>query len=227
MSQPVRFAVLGLVVVFCAGLIWLGVVRYRAEHRAAAVAFADATTADRHDAVRPDAAHQDPVRPEAAAEAAPERPRPQVVVHVAGAVMHPGIYRLEAGARVADAVEAAGGALPDGVSDALNLASHVADGDKIFVPSRREEQTIPVAAQGATKVPVQAESHTNTGSKVNVNAATTAELDRVPGISTRLAGEIVADRAKNGRFKRVDDLTRVKGIGTVTMEQLRQYLTAL
>ena len=196
-----------------------------------AAAGADATIGDRRDAVRPVGAGRDTARPEAAGpamvEAAPERPRPPLVVHVAGAVAHPGVYRLEVGARVVDAVEAAGGALPEGLADALNLASHVSDGDKIFVPSRREGQAIPSAAQGATKVPVQAESHASTGSKVNVNVASTAELDRVPGISTRLAGEIVADRAKNGRYKRVDDLIRVKGIGARTMEQLRQYLTAM
>jgi len=230
-SQPVRVGVLALVAAFAVGLLWLGVVRYRAEQRAVAAAAAMAPGETPEMAIQKNQVPQEQGRPKGVVkpETPSERPRPQVIVHVTGAVLRPGVYHLEPGARVADAVEAAGGASIDGMADALNLASHVSDGDKIFVPSRREEQVAPVVGQGATKLPVQAESRGSAGSsagrKVNVNVATQAELDSLPGVSPKLAGDIVAYREKYGRFKSLDDLDKVTGVGPTTLKQLKQYTT--
>lgn len=203
---------MALVGLFCTGLLWLGAVRYQADQRAVEAAASAAA----------------PVHPEQQAFRAPaeppERPKPQpVMVHVAGAVMRPGVYRLEQGSRVSDALEAAGGALPEGVPDTLNLASHLSDGDKVFVPDRREGPGVP-AAQAATKVPVQSESASGSGRKVRLNSAKERELDGLPGITPTTAKAIVAYRNQKGPFKRVEDLDNVSGIGPATIEKIRGHV---
>lgn len=145
-----------------------------------------------------------------------------VVVHVAGAVRHPGVYRLPGGARVVDAIRAAGGEKEGGAAWALNLAARVVDGDRIYVPTGREVADYGsgsswrpgggVMAGGAPARPV------------DINHASVEELDTVPGIGPALAQRIVAFRRTNGPFARVEDLTRVPGIGPKTLESMREWL---
>ncbi|MBC7340563.1 MAG: helix-hairpin-helix domain-containing protein [Firmicutes bacterium] len=154
----------------------------------------------------------------------------QLVVHVAGAVRHPGVYALPAGARVVDAIRAAGGEREDGATWVLNLAARVLDGDRIYVPQRQE-----VAAQGVVSGgrdgslpgPVGSPA-TGVGApmRVDINHASAEELDAVPGIGPALAQRIVAYRLANGPFARVEDLTRVPGIGPRTLEAMKEWLVA-
>ena len=141
-----------------------------------------------------------------------------VVVHVAGAVVSPGVYELPAGSRVEGAVTAAGGARPDAVSSALNLAAPLTDGTRIYVPMVGEEvpPTPAVAvAPGPTTPP----------GPIDLNRATAAELDDLPGIGPSTAQAIVEHRTANGPFAAVDDLEAVRGIGPAKLDAIRALVT--
>lgn len=127
------------------------------------------------------------------------------VVAVTGAVQHPGVYTLEPGARVADALAAAGGAAPGADLEALDLALPLGDGETLRVPARGE------ATLEAPDAPRP---------RVSVNRARAEELEAVPGIGPALARRIVAYRP----FRTLDELVRVPGIGARTLERLRPYL---
>ncbi|MBX9034741.1 ComEA family DNA-binding protein [Gordonibacter massiliensis (ex Traore et al. 2017)] len=128
-------------------------------------------------------------------------PAPPMRVHVGGAVSAPGVYDLAEGARVLDAIEAAGGFADGAARDALNLARAVSDGEQVVVPS---EADAAAAAQGSSAA---------VGGKININTASAAELDALPGVGASTAEKIVADREANGPFKTAEDLKRVSGIG--------------
>lgn len=126
-----------------------------------------------------------------------------VLVHVTGAVVHPGLVTLEQGARVADAVEAAGGLTAVADESGVNLARLVHDGEQVFVPTFGEEGD----------------------SLVNINRADATDLDSLPGIGPVLADRIVADREAHGPFVSVDDLGRVSGIGQALLGGLAGLAT--
>ncbi|MDO9557152.1 MAG: helix-hairpin-helix domain-containing protein [Coriobacteriia bacterium] len=145
-----------------------------------------------------------------------------VVVHVAGAVRAPGVYELEAGARVDDAIRAAGGALGSGKVDALNLARILIDGEQVYVPTE-DEVAQGVAGPGSAVGVVG--SAAGRGGLVDINTATVADLDALPGIGPSTAQKIVDDRTVNGPFMTIDDLMRVSGIGVAKVESLRDLVT--
>jgi competence protein ComEA len=136
-----------------------------------------------------------------------------VIVHVAGAVASPGLYRLGGAPRVADAVDAAGGAAPDADVDALNLAAPVADGQRIYVPRQGEAGADPSA--GDTGV-AAGESQ-----PLDLNSATSEQLDALPGIGPSTAEAIISYRREHGRFRSVDELLEVRGIGQAKLDELR------
>jgi len=144
------------------------------------------------------------------AEAAP------VLVDVAGWVRRPGVYQLPASARVIDAIEAAGGARPGAELQVLNLAAPLADGTQILVPKQGEVPPAPAPGAVAGAVP---------GALVNVNTATAAELETLPGIGEVTAQAIIDHRTENGPFTSVDQLLDVSGIGDVTLENIRDLVT--
>ncbi|MBC7247844.1 MAG: helix-hairpin-helix domain-containing protein [Actinobacteria bacterium] len=146
-----------------------------------------------------------------AGEEAAAEPR-VLTVHVAGAVARPGVVRLQEGARVLDAVEGAGGPLPEADLDALNLAQPVQDGQKISVPRKGENG-------GST----QGEGGKSSG-KVNINTADADELEKLPGIGPTLAERIVSYRENNGGFRSVEDLKKVSGIGEKKFAELRDLV---
>ena len=133
-----------------------------------------------------------------------------IQVHVAGAVVRPGLYRLDAGSRVADAVTAAGGATVDGNLDGVNLAAPVADGERVLVP-----------ALGEAVGPTGAEESTGGSGPVRVNTADVATLDRLPGVGPATAAAIVEHRERHGPFERVEQLLDVPGIGPAKLDGLR------
>lgn len=157
-----------------------------------------------------------------AAGAAGDPGASQVVVHVVGQVKHPGVVALPSGSRVLAAVEAAGGATPAAVLSRLNLARLVADGEQIFVPGAGDAITgaAPGAAGGAG-AGGSAPGATKSSGPVNLNTATVAELDALPGIGPVLAARIVAWREEHGRFSSVDELGEVAGIGDKLFARLR------
>jgi competence protein ComEA len=146
-------------------------------------------------------------------------------VHVAGAVARPGVVDLRAGARVIDAVEAVGGAQPEGDLDRLNLAAKVSDGQRIFVAKAGEAD--PAAAMGDATGAADSGSPA-TGApdgKVNLNTATQAQLEELPGIGPTYAQAIIAERQRRGGFTSVNDLRSVRGIGDKRFADLAPLVT--
>jgi competence protein ComEA len=136
-------------------------------------------------------------------------------VHVAGAVNRPGLYRLETGSRVDDAIRMAGGATAAADLNGLNLATKLKDGDKVMVPSRGQ------AAGGGEGAAASGQSQ----QRVNLNTATAQQLDGLPGIGPALAQRIVAYRDQHGGFRTVDELQKVPGIGPAKFEQIKDLVT--
>jgi competence protein ComEA len=151
----------------------------------------------------------------------------RLLVHVVGRVRHPGVYEVEPGGRVADAVEAAGGLLGDACAAAINLARVVSDGEQIAVPSEQEAKSTPAGGAAAgTAAGAATPGSGAPGGLVDVNTADAALLDTLPGVGPATAQRIIADRQANGPFRGVDDLGRVSGIGPKKLEQLRSLVCA-
>lgn len=144
----------------------------------------------------------------------------ELTVYVVGAVVRPGLVALPAGARVGDAVAAAGGASPEADLRRINLAAKVIDGQQIDVPRPGETPVVPVDGGGGG-----AEGSPGTGAPVDLNSATVAQLDTLPGIGPSTAAAIVEYRSRHGRFASVDELDEVRGIGPARLEQLRDLVT--
>jgi competence protein ComEA len=146
---------------------------------------------------------------------AAEAPAPPVLVHVVGAVRRPGLYRLEEGSRVADAVRRAGGARPKAALELVNLAAPVADGQQIVVPVRAQGGAPPAADPSDAGIP---------SGPVHLNTATLEELDALPGVGPVTAQKILDYRAEHGSFRSVDELDAVPGIGPARLESLRDLV---
>ncbi|MEV4619765.1 ComEA family DNA-binding protein, partial [Asanoa sp. NPDC049573] len=139
-----------------------------------------------------------------------------IVVSVAGKVRKPGLVRLPAGARVADAVEAAGGTLPGTDLASVNLARRLTDGELVLIGVT--PPPAPVGGESPQAAPAA-------GGKINLNSATLAELDSLPGVGPVLAQRILDHRAAKGGFKTVGDLRNVDGIGASRFEELKDLVT--
>jgi competence protein ComEA len=140
----------------------------------------------------------------------------RVVVHVAGEVRAAGVYRLNAGARVSDAVERAGGATRRADLGQVNLAAKVEDGRQILVPRRVSASA---AAAGPTTAPGQP------ATPVNLNTATLEQLDTLSGIGPTTAQKILDFREEKGGFGSVEELGEIPGIGEKRLASLREEVT--
>lgn len=165
-----------------------------------------------------DASPDDADEPSAKSSSAAE-----VYVDVDGAVVKPGVYRLKDGARVSQAIDAAGGLTAEADVTGLNRASKIIDGQKIYVPSVGEQQAAAVpngTDSGASTTP-------GTGSSsglVNINTASAAELQTLSGIGPSMAQSIIDERTQNGAFASVDDLMRVSGIGEKKLAKIKDCI---
>lgn len=161
-----------------------------------------------------------------------------VRVYVGGEVTAPGLYSLQRGSRVADAIDAAGGLLSSADIAGLGMAAILEDADQIVVPQRRSLPTaasqpvatpaVGLAGPAATTVPPQATAvvePTPADGLININSATLEELDRLPGIGPVLAGRIVDYRLQNGPFQTLEELEAVQGISMRMVDELRPLIT--
>ena len=156
--------------------------------------------------------------PPASGTSATGTPSARVVVDVVGAVRRPGLYRLESGSRIADAVARAGGATPKADLAQVNLAAPIADGEQVVVPKRGLPAGAPPAAGGSGG------SGGTPAAPVQLSTATLEQLDSLPGIGPVTAQKILDYRTKHGAFSSVDELDAVPGIGPARLDQLRDLV---
>ena len=146
-------------------------------------------------------------------------------VYVVGAVKHPGVYTVSIGARVTDAVEAAGGFAKGADTVAVNLARPVVDGEQITVPKKGDEGAGEPSGFDAV---AQASEPAVTGAsdgKVNINVASSAELEALPGIGSATAEKIISSRQVEGPFTSPEELKRVSGIGDKKYAAIADLIT--
>ena len=164
-------------------------------------------------------------------------------VHVTGAVRRPGVYTLDAGARVVDAVRAAGGATDSADLERINLAQTILDTEQVMVPRRTASRPkVTVAPRHVPRPPVTTTSPgspslTHEGSvsapltsapsssRVNLNTASVDELDTLPGIGPATAKAIVSHRTRKGPFSRLEDLMAIDGIGPKKIDAIRDLVS--
>ena len=139
------------------------------------------------------------------------------LVHVAGAVRRPGVYRLRSGARIADAVRRAGGARRGAEVHAVNLAARIADGQQVVVPRRS-----PGVGRTVASGDVAAAGGAGSGAPVSLSSATAEQLDTLDGVGPATARKILEWRRHHGGFRSVEDLGQVPGIGPKRLAALRE-----
>jgi competence protein ComEA len=193
--DPGRRGVRALAVVAALAVLVAGVLAWRARPRPEPVA----------------AVAQSPAVPSALV------PSGFVVVAVAGRVRNPGLVRLPAGSRVADALDAAGGALPGTDLSFLNLARKLVDGELVVIGATPPPGAVDAGSGGGAGAP---------GGKVNLNSATLTQLETLPGVGPVLAQHIVDYRTKHGGFRSVADLRQVDGVGDTRYAQLKDLVEA-
>lgn len=145
-----------------------------------------------------------------------------VTVDVKGAVKKPGVYQLQSNSRVHDALEKAGGMTEEADLKSINQAQKLSDEAVVYVAKVGEN-----AVDVTTSAPANATSGTGQtkSTLVNLNTATEADFQTISGIGQKRAQDIIAYREANGRFKSVDELKNVSGIGAKTLEKLKEYVT--
>lgn len=129
-----------------------------------------------------------------------------IQVYVTGAVVSPGVYELPAGSRLQDAVNAAGGFMPDAAKEQVNLAAPLWDGAQVHIP-----HTV--------------ESNRSQSGRININTASAEELETLPGIGPTTAQKIVEYRLQYGPFRTIQDIQNVPGIGPTTFAKIQDYIT--
>lgn len=146
-----------------------------------------------------------------------------IVVSVEGAVARPGVYSLPGGSRVNDAIQASGGLTDDADVSGINLAARLRDEERLIVPSRAQP-TVTTAEQSAT-LEATGTATAESARLININTASAAELEELPGIGPALARAIIDYRTANGPFRTIEELALVRGISLQMVDRLRPYVT--
>ncbi len=148
----------------------------------------------------------------------------QIAIHIDGEVMSPGIKYLETGARISDAIQASGGTTALVDFSKINLAYVLKDGQKVHVPSIYESINVETVSNDAGENVIIQDTNSNSN-MVNINTATQAELETLPGVGASTALKIINYRNQNGNFKKIEDLMNVNGIGETKFSTLKDYIT--
>ena len=150
-----------------------------------------------------------------------------ITVHVCGAVMHPGVYELDEGSRVMDAVLAAGGFSQEADEEYVNLATVLSDGDKVRIPTQKETAVNDGISEagGVTASGSMDETKNATQNKVNINTADAEELCTLPGIGQTRAESIISYREEHGFFSRIEDIMKISGIKENSFEKIKDKIT--
>lgn len=165
--------------------------------------------------------------PESVQTARPDAPPGKWVVYITGEVARPGIVEISTDSRLYQAVEAAGGLTGQADKEGVNLAEKLSDGVHVHVPAigRNPGKDGILPEPTDKRLPDQGAATTTSSSLIDINHATAAELEALPGIGPKLADQIVKDRAVTGPFRTPEDLQRVKGIGPAKFEKMKELIT--
>ena len=148
----------------------------------------------------------------------------EIVVHITGAVQKEGIVRIKEGSRIVDAIEAAGGMTDEINLEMINLAYTLKDGQKIYVPklSDKEEEKY-INGEKASNIIIDngAEENSGTNAKININTANITQLESISGIGESTANKIIQYRENNGKFKTIEEIKNVSGIGELKYEGIK------
>lgn len=156
--------------------------------------------------------------------ARPQETEETIIIHVAGAVQQEGILKIKQGSRIADVIEAAGGLKEDASIKNVNLAYEVEDGQKIYIPTNEEEdEQMKIVISGQNGQIVENGSK-ETAKIVNINTASEEELQDIPGVGESTAAKIIAYRKENGKFKNIEEIKSVSGIGESKYNQMKDYI---
>ena len=152
-----------------------------------------------------------------------------IIIHVAGAVLNPGIVEVKENARIDDVIKAAGGATENSDLNQVNLAYAVEDGQKIYIPSKAEitknDEDIETVINGTSSESILEGGENNTeGSLININTADETKLQELPGIGQSTALKIINYRKENGKFKSIEDIKNVSGIGDSKYESIKDLI---
>jgi len=152
-----------------------------------------------------------------------------IVVHIVGQVKNPGIVKIKYGARIADVIKEAGGSLETADLNKINLAYIVEDGQKIYIPSKIETENIIelndneyITEENGYNEFV---NNVTNSTKVNINSATKEELETLPGVGESTAQKIINYREENGKFKSIEDIKNVSGIGEAKFNNIKQHIS--
>lgn len=148
-----------------------------------------------------------------------------VAIHITGEVKHPGVVKVKEGCRIQDIIKAAGGLTENADISNVNLAYIVEDGTKIRIPSTTDEKNKEYISKDIGEgIIVDEENGNNNNTVININTANETELEELPGIGTSIAGRIVEYRNKNGKFKNIEDIKNVTGIGDSKFEKIKDLI---
>ncbi|MCR5227038.1 MAG: ComEA family DNA-binding protein [Eubacterium sp.] len=152
-----------------------------------------------------------------------------VTVYVCGAVVNEGVYELPDGARLSDALMAAGGYDANALHGYVNLAKLVEDGERVYFPDYQEFEElglVPMSGESSTGASNEtAGDSISSGGKVNINTADAEQLKSLPGIGDTKAADIIAYREEHGSFGSIEDIQNVNGIGESTYNRISSYIT--
>lgn len=157
-----------------------------------------------------------------------------IIVHISGAVNKEGVIELKENSRIADAIEKAGGLKDNACMDEINLAYKLEDGMKIHIPTIEEQKNENIKEESNNYIEknnIVGDTNTNSNkqskqtTKVNINKATQTELEALPGIGPSIALKIVNYRKENGKFKSIEDLKQVNGIGDSKFNKIKNLIT--
>ena len=139
----------------------------------------------------------------------------QITIHITGEVNNPGIVILDEGARIVDALDAAGGETQNADINKLNLAYVLNDGEKLYIPGKNEEEKEYI---------IRGNGNQTETAKVNINTAQIEELSTLPGIGEATANKIIEYRKENGKFEKIEDIKNVAGIGDSKFQNIKEML---
>ena len=152
-----------------------------------------------------------------------EEIKEKIKIHIAGAVNKEGLYELEEEQRIADAIEIAGGLKNDADLSDINLASKLEDGMKIYIPTVNETTNENINTEN-TYATQNSNTQEKATDKININTASESELDTLPGIGPSTALKIIKYREETGKFKSIEDIKEVSGIGESKYEQIKDLI---